>query len=710
MWQIPFYPLSKEVCTLKSFFNNTLHRFLLGFGMIAGITVSSATVQAEEVLLHPSLPSISVYEAAPSAQDEPSLLDSSLHGAASVSDRYYNAASEGLVTTAKDQNPYGTCWAFSAISACESSMIRRGLYNNTLDLSELHFSYFFFHTQNDPLGGTKNDANVFSGANYLNAGGTDACTMFALAKWTGAADEALAPYPDGSALSAPDVSLAYQDLGHLQNVRYVSGSDRESIKKLILQYGAVSAPLYADFSKYYSASTYAYCCKKSLVANHQVTLVGWDDDYSINNFPAGSRPSQSGAWIAKNSYGSSFGDQGFFYISYEDASLTYQKKTNNDSQSLVFAYDMESSSNYSHNYQYDGSASCTYMTLPSGCSMANIFTVGGNPGSQERLDAVSFALASPNVQYAIQIYKNPPSGNPSGGIAVFDQAQTGVTTYCGYYTIPLDQKVIFRQGDRYAVVISFSSPTSSQVSCFVDNSSTLDTIRFQSRADLGESYYRTSANGWIDIGYQDMNCRIKAFTTDTNEPATAVLPNISGLGRPAFQSLKLRSSTSLRLTWEEVTYADGYQIYRRTSNGRYTLIHQTASTSYLDIQTVPGKKYSYRIVAFANSRYHGTIYSPVSVTRSKKIQPPKVQIRTVKKRSSTKAVLTWKKIPGVSGYEISCKTSGKKWKTVKTIKRAGITKATVSHSGSKRGTYRIRAYLKSGKKKVYGAYSDRKKL
>lgn len=125
---------------------------------------------------------------------------------------------------------------------------------------------------------------------------------------------------------------------------------------------------------------------------------------------------------------------------------------------------------------------------------------------------------------------------------------------------------------------------------------------------------------------------------------------------------------------------------------------------------MPGKKYSYRIVAFANSRYHGTIYSPVSVTRSKKIQPPKVQLRTVKKRSSTKAVLTWKKIPGVSGYEISCKTSGKKWKTVKTIKRAGITKATVSHSGSKRSTYRIRAYLKSGKKKVYGAYSDRKKL
>lgn len=703
--------MSKEVCTLKSFSSNFLRPFLLGLGLTAGIALPSIPAQAKETLLHPSLPAVSTYESVPDTLDESSLLDSSLHGAASISDRYYNAADKGLVTAARDQNPYGTCWAFSAISACESSMIRRGLYDYTLDLSELHFSYFFFHTQADPLGGTKNDANIYYGSDYLNAGGTDACSMFALAKWTGAANEALASYPSDTTAPSLDASLAYQDLGHLQNVRYVSGSDRESIKKLILEYGSVSAPLYADFSKYYSASTYAYYCKKSLVANHQITLVGWDDDYSINNFPDNSRPSRAGAWIAKNSYGSSFGDQGFFYISYEDASLIYQQKDDESSQSLVFAYDMESSNNYSHNYQYDGTASCTYMTLASGSSMSNIFTVKGNPGGQERLDAVSFAVASPNVQYAIQIYKNPPSGNPSGGIAVFDQAQTGTTTYCGYYTIPLQQKVVFAQGDSYSVVVSFSSPTSSQVSCFVDNSSTLETIQFRSKAALGESYYRTPSSGWKDIGYQDMNCRIKAFTTDTSEPATVVLPNISGLSRPAFQSLKVRNSSSLRLTWQGVTYADGYQIYRSTSrNGRYTLIHQSTQTSYLDKDTIPGKTYYYRIYAYAASRYHGTVYSPVSITKSKKVLPPKTTLRSCKKKGSSKAVLTWKKIPGVSGYEISCKTSGKKWKTVKTIKRAGITKATVSHSGSKRSTYRIRAYLKSGKKKVYGAYSDRKKL
>ena len=85
---------------------------------------------------------------------------------------------------------------------------------------------------------------------------------------------------------------------------------------------------------------------------------------------------------------------------------------------------MENSDNYSHNSQYDGSASCTYMPIPSGSSLSNVFTVSGNPNGQEKLKSVSFALASENIQYAIQIYKNPTAGDPTSGIAVLDRAQS----------------------------------------------------------------------------------------------------------------------------------------------------------------------------------------------------------------------------------------------------------------------------------------------
>lgn len=171
----------------------------------------------------------------------------------------------------------------------------------------------------------------------------------------------------------PSSSLAYQDVGHLQNVRYVNGSDTASIKRLILQYGSVSAPLCVNLKKYYSKSTGAYYCNNNTGTNHQLTIVGWDDDYSTANFTSGIRPSKKGAWIAKNSYGEDFGNDGYIYISYQDNSLNHQKRSTADSDSLVFAYDMENSDNYSHNYQYDGSASCTYMPIPSGSSLSNVF-------------------------------------------------------------------------------------------------------------------------------------------------------------------------------------------------------------------------------------------------------------------------------------------------------------------------------------------------
>ncbi len=49
--------------------------------------------------------------------------------------------------------------------------------------------------------------------------------------------------------------------------------------------------------------------------------MGWDDNYSKDNFNANIRPSKNGAWLIKNSWGDYNSEGGYFWISYEDKTL-----------------------------------------------------------------------------------------------------------------------------------------------------------------------------------------------------------------------------------------------------------------------------------------------------------------------------------------------------------------------------------------------------
>ena len=92
-------------------------------------------------------------------------------------------------------SPWGTCWAFGALAAGESSLIKNGAANNSVDLSEMHLSYFFFHSVADPMKLTSGDKVINqTGSKYLDTGGNNLFTMFALSRWVGAAAEETVPY------------------------------------------------------------------------------------------------------------------------------------------------------------------------------------------------------------------------------------------------------------------------------------------------------------------------------------------------------------------------------------------------------------------------------------------------------------------------------------------------------------------------------------
>ena len=79
---------------------------------------------------------------------------------------------------------------------------------------------------------------------------------------------------------------------HVQEIQFFDEDDREAIKWAVYQHGGVSTSIYADVngsnlekSSYYSKEDNAYCYRGKEEPNHDVVIIGWDDDYGAEHFP-----------------------------------------------------------------------------------------------------------------------------------------------------------------------------------------------------------------------------------------------------------------------------------------------------------------------------------------------------------------------------------------------------------------------------------------
>ncbi len=455
----------------------------------------------------------------------------------------------------RNQNPYGSCWAHSSIALAEISLITKGVATKNIDFSELHLAYFTYNSITDPLGGTEGDRNLMTyqqmtsseqaGA-FMDRGGNLSFSQNILASWLGAADESTAPYGSASAVlkeyrstgKGLSDSVAFEDAAHMTHYfnvtmpnyliysggEYVENPDFKddfaAVKKLIVDYGAVGISYNAytnytvngvSYSAYNSANNAFYSPAK-ISTNHAVIVVGWDDNFSRNNF--NHTPAGDGAWLVRNSWlGDGYDDEynynGYFWMSYYDGSL----------DRTGYAFDFDMGANYQHNYQYDGAMdnSTTW-----GKKAANVFTVHG--GSEaEALKAVSFATPSVDQNYTIEIYTNlNDDTNPtSGDLAA---TLTGKTDYQGYYTVPLEQPINLSEGTKFSVVVALSGNNNSEgyytTEYGVSNNGVEYWYKIYSDAKEGQSFiYKTNYYGengtWSDFGKNyGRNIRIKAFTDD----------------------------------------------------------------------------------------------------------------------------------------------------------------------------------------------------
>lgn len=422
------------------------------------------------------------------------------------------------MTSVKNQNPWGTCWAFATMELLQNSMIRQGYSDNSIDLSERQLAYFTYNTGYDALDNANDDEIISSpDSTYLRFGGSTGGAAVRLMNWQGGALEEDFPYSNSSVQpeklnaekDAQNSSVLAHDIFLIPTKNSGTEDKKSAVKQLILEYGSVAWSYYQSAS-YYNSSTYAYNCNDRNSTNHAITIVGWDDEFPASGFKEAYRPESDGAWIVKNSWGENWGEDGYFYISYEDTSLG-----SGNPAAVAVAVPGDT---YDNNYFYGNTANSSSFGLIG--KAAQIFEIKGNSGA-EQLTAVSIMLSGEKAGYSIQVYKNPEMtdgvvSNPESGTKMLTEPCEGITGYPGLYTIDLPEPVEFTKGDYMSIVITLTP----KVNIYIDKSnektgalsgSETATITYKNEVKAGQSMYFTNSK-WVDLADKGYNFRINALT------------------------------------------------------------------------------------------------------------------------------------------------------------------------------------------------------
>ena len=423
----------------------------------------------------------------------------------------YNANEERFVTEVKNQRNTSLCWAFSLASNLETSLLTRE--QKYYDLSEEQLAYFWANRVNDPLGNTPNDKITRTQSDYHGTGNGRVASFF-LSTWSGMTTEEKVPF-QSSAVTWPD-SLAYDTSAYMEDAIF-SQYTVDRTKQLLMEYNSVSAMIYM-LDNYYYPDTASYSCPQSGLVNHAVTIVGWDDTYSKENFPSASGVNNDGAWIVKNSYGKNWGKNGYFYLSYEDKSIT-----NLVSNTAV------TTPAYPNNYFYDGAAAGTFTfpgtTINNGYYVSNIFKATAGNGKDEELGEIVTAVPQDNTDFQIQVYTDlKNTSDPTSGTPAYAEPVDYTQPLAGIHTIHLNTPVKIPQGTFYSVVIRIPDGSNK----FYVEKTTTSTSWFTATAgiDPNQSFFSTSGKKWYDAGNQYNCCFSVKAHTKTLDSSTVVTPSV----------------------------------------------------------------------------------------------------------------------------------------------------------------------------------------
>ena len=392
-------------------------------------------------------------------------------------------------------------------------------------------------------------------------------------------------------------SIQYTDGGTTSYSTEEVTAMRDLIKEAIKNNGGISASMYMDVTvdaennyttTYYNKDTYAYYCdSSSVIENHNAVIVGWDDNYSKDNFNEGHRPANDGAYIVLNSYGNQFGDNGYIYVSYDDCVIE---------NNLVTVENIDEI-DYDKIYQYDplGDNNVIQVNGSSSGYAANVFS--RDASKSEYLNEVGISLFATQ---GIEIYLNPASAD-------FESAKLVASTEpleAGYHTIKLatPQKLT---GDKFVVIVKYINQEGVfiPIECNLTESGFTSVSNFfdTATANDGESFISTDGETWHDVNglqlqnftLKNTNTCIKAFTTYSDEPINVNVESVS-LDKNNLD-LKVGNSDTLvatvlpeNATNKNVTWSSSDDTIAKVEDGTVTAIAPGEAT--ITVTTVDGNK------------------------------------------------------------------------------------------------------------------------